>query len=76
MTSAWRRYRPCPRPCEGLRQQPGHLLQKLLHWQRTSWLPTFMASLWYPEARVLPRWLQQLLHGSKASIFSISAIFC
>lgn len=41
--SAWRRCKPCPHPSEGLGQQPGHLLQKLLGWQGASWLPSCCA---------------------------------
>lgn len=38
-------------------------------------LPTFR-HLRGPEARILPKQLQQRLHNGRASIFSISAVSC
>lgn len=77
--SAWRRCRPCPRPCEGLGQQPGPLLQKLLGWQGASWLPSAAHThsiSWSSEARIFPRQLQQhLLHQCYFLLSFLAASF-
>lgn len=36
MKNAWRKYEPCLYPCEGLGQQPGPQLRKLLGWQQAN----------------------------------------